>query len=117
MKKQGDAEPRSRDPVAEYFASRGVSEGVRQRGLRGLVADWRAIARSAARYDLTLYDWINDLDLRDIIAGAMAVAPESERHALRDALERADEEFRDATLVSAQSPAHGAGSRSNAYDP
>lgn len=117
MSKHGDAEPHSRDPVAEFFATRGVSEGVRRKGLRGLVANWLQIARSAAHYNLTLDDWVNDLDLRDIIAGAMAVAPESERHALRDALERADEEFRAATLVSVQSPAHGATSRARAYDP
>jgi len=117
MTKHGDAEPRSRDPVAEYFESRRVSEGVRRKGLRGLVADWAAIARSAAHYNLTLYDWVNDLDLRDIIAGAMAVAPEGERHALRDALARADDAFRAETLVSARSPVHFSTSHVNEYDP
>lgn len=117
MSKHGDAEPRSRDPVAEYFERRGVSDGVRRKGLRGLVADWAAIARSAAHYNLTLYDWINDLDLRDIIAGAMAVASEGEQHAVRDALARADDEFRDATLHSARSPAFGSSPRVNEYDP
>jgi hypothetical protein len=117
MAKHGEPEPSSRDPVAEYFETRGVSENVRTRGLRGLVADWVAIARSAGRYNLTLDDWVNDLDLRDIIAGALAVAPDSERHAMRDLLERADEEFRAATFTSAHAAPHNSTARANAYDP
>lgn len=116
MNKHGDAHSHSGDPVEEYFAKRGVSEGVRKKGLRGLVADWVAIAQSAAHYNLTLDDWVNDLDLRDIIAGALALAPESEHRALRDTLERADNEFRAATLASEQSAAHGSTPKARDYD-
>ena len=88
------------DPVRRYLAERGVSPGVRQRGLRGIVTQWDAIASRAQRYDLTLDDWLNDLDLRDIIAGAMLVAREDERRDLQSILARADERFRRATVES-----------------
>jgi hypothetical protein len=117
MNEHDDAESHSRDPIAEYLEKRGVSAGVRKKGLRGLVADWIGIARSAAHYNLTLDDWVNDLDLRDIIAGALAFAPQNERHALHEALERADDEFRAGTLAFEQSAAHGSRSRAQAYDP
>ena len=88
------------DAVTRYHAERGVSDAVRQQGLRGLIDAWLRIAMSAARYDLTLDDWINDLDVRDIIAGALPLAPASGRESLADTLARADELFRSATLES-----------------
>ncbi|MEO6528294.1 MAG: hypothetical protein ABIP93_16860 [Gemmatimonadaceae bacterium] len=96
------------DPVVRYLAERGVSTGLRDTGLRGIVARWDALASRATRYDLTLDDWLNDLDLRDIIAGAMSVAPEPERQALRSLLERADGRFRRATVESARPLVAGA---------
>lgn len=106
------------DPVDQYFANRGVSAGVRSKGLRGIVASWDAIARNAERYELTLDDWLNDLDLRDIIAGAMAVASNTTVGDLRDALERADDTFREATIELKQSlwGVHGAGG-ARSHDP
>ena len=56
------------------------------------------MARDSAQYDLTLDDWRNDLDLRDIIAGAVAVASEHDRLATHAALARADALFRDGTV-------------------
>jgi hypothetical protein len=98
-------EPRGelQDAVDRFFRERGVSAGVRAKGLRGIIGDWDTIARGAEHYDLTLDDWLNDLDLRDIIAGAMAAAPETTIRDLRDALERADDAFRAATIEFKQS--------------
>lgn len=93
----------STDAVARYLAARGVSIPWRNKALRDLIAEWDGIARSAARYDLTVYDWLNDVDLRDIIAGALAVAPEREQRDVRDALDRADDLFRSATTETKQS--------------
>lgn len=93
-------EPESTDSVRRFLASRGVSAKLRGKDLHGLVAEWDALASRAEYYHLTLDDWLNDLDLRDIIAGAMAVAPEHERVAARTIVERADEHFRRATVAS-----------------
>ena len=86
------------DALHRYLAARGLPAEAVRRGLRGLVSAWENVARGAARYDLTLDDWRNDLDLRDIIAGAVAVAPERDRHATHDALNRADALFRKGTV-------------------
>jgi hypothetical protein len=91
------------EPVTRYLAERGVSDSVRRSGLGGIVARWSAIASTAGRYDLTLDDWLNDLDLRDVIAGAMAVASTREREDVRPVLERADAAFRAATSESSGS--------------
>ena len=106
------------DPVDRYFAERGVSAGVRSKGLHGILASWDVIAHNAERYDLTLDDWLNDLDLRDIIAGAMAVASDTVVDELRDPLAQADDTFRAATVEVKQSlwGAHGAGG-TRSHDP
>ncbi len=66
-------------------------------GLEGAIDRWDAIARSARDYDFTLDDWLNDMDLRDIIEGAMKSAEKSERHAVAPKLAKADERLREAT--------------------
>jgi hypothetical protein len=104
------------DAVTRYLAERGVSDSVRRGGLGGLVARWSAIASTAGRYDLTLDDWLNDLDLRDILAGALTVAPERARHEVHATLERADAAFRDATVQSARSLWGSAGEGANSHD-
>jgi hypothetical protein len=103
------------DAVDRYLAERGVAEHVRARGLRGMVDDWARLAASAERYDLTLDDWINDLDLRDIIAGALPVASPSEQRGVRATLARADERFRAAT-VECTRPLAGAGESETSPD-
>lgn len=105
------------DPVAEYFVTRGVSSNVRRKGLRGIIAQWEAIAQTAARYDLTLDDWLNDVDLRDIIAGAMSVAPDKQQQEMRDALDRADELFRDGTIETRRSLWGDATAASDRHEP
>ena len=91
------------DAVAQYLATRGVAIHLRNKRLSDIIAQWDGIARSATRYDLTLDDWLNDVDLRDIIAGALEVASEREQRDVRDALGRADEVFKGATTETKQS--------------
>jgi hypothetical protein len=104
------------DAVARYLAGRGVTDSLRRGGLGGLVARWSAIASTAGRYDLTLDDWLNDLDLRDILAGALIVAPKHARDEVHSALERADAAFRAATVQSARSLWGKAGEGANPHD-
>ena len=90
------------DEVTRYLERRGVSDAVVRLGLAGMIDAWTRIAMSAERYDLTLDDWINDLDMRDIIAGALAAAPTSQRDDLTRSLAHADDLFRAATLEAAE---------------
>ncbi len=88
------------DSVRRYMKSRGVSDELVAAGLPGAVARWASIAKAVDGYDFTLDDWLNDMDLRDIIAGALEVANEDERKSVGHTLEHADERFRKATVVT-----------------
>ncbi len=84
--------------VRRYLKSRGVAADLIDGGLDAAVDRWDAIARSARDYDFTLDDWLNDMDLRDIIEGALAVADEPERQAVLQRLLNADERLKKATV-------------------
>ena len=105
------------DPVAKYLAARGVSARAQRDGLHGLIARWEAIGHSAERYDLTLDDWLNDVDLRNIIAGALAVAREPDSTEGARALEHADELFRAATIETRRSLWGDSVGSSDKHDP
>jgi hypothetical protein len=80
------------------------------RSLEEMVARWAEIAKHAATYNLTVDDWLNDLDLRDMIARQVAGVAVSDT-SVRSRLESADRVFREATLEAKQSlwgPAAGA---------
>ncbi len=66
--------------------------------LEELVSRWERTAKSAATYNLTLDDWLNDLDLRDIIDRQSSANP-----GLRARLDAADREFRANTAESKRS--------------
>lgn len=83
-----------------YLESRGVSAELIAAGVSGMVARWESIAAAADGYAFTLDDWLNDVDLRDIIAGALEVVGERGRHAIAARLEKADDQFRAATVSS-----------------
>ena len=73
------------------------------RSLEDLVARWEQIATHAATYNLTLDDWLNDLDLRDIIGRRIAETPDAHTAEIQARLGAADQTFRDATRESTQS--------------
>lgn len=90
------------DPVTEYLAERGVAPRVVEAGLGGLADRWEAIVDALeSDYDLTLDDWLNDMDLRDILAGALEVAPDAARTAVSAQVAEADRRFLAGTLPTA----------------
>jgi hypothetical protein len=88
----------SANAVARYMESRGVSRQIIEEGLEGAIDRWDALARSAKDYDFTLDDWLNDMDLRDIIEGSMQAADEAERESVEKALAKADDRMKKATV-------------------
>jgi hypothetical protein len=87
-----------KDPVREYLRERGCGEHVVESGLEGLVENWEKTARQVEEgYSLTLDDYLNDLDARQLIADAMAVAVDQQRAAINARLDRADEKMRSLT--------------------
>jgi len=65
-----------------------------------MIVQWEEIAGHASTYNLTLDDWLNDLDLRDLIAREMGKVSAVDRDALRSRLESIDQAFRAATRAS-----------------
>jgi hypothetical protein len=73
------------------------------RTLEDLVNRWAQIAAHAATYNLMLDDWLNDLDLRDIIGRRLSQTPDALTPEIEARLTSADAVFRAATLESNQS--------------
>ena len=86
------------DPVRAYLKSRGVSDAIVEGGLESAIERWSEISKTAKGYDFTLDDWLNDMDLRDIIHGAMRAATEAERESAAPALQKADDRLKKATV-------------------
>jgi hypothetical protein len=64
------------DPVREYLRQSGAPYSVVAQGLRGLVENWeRVVAQVLEGYNLTLDDYLNDMDGRQLLANALELAP------------------------------------------
>ena len=73
------------------------------RSLDDLVNRWAQLAEHAATYNLSRDDWLNDLDLRDIISRRVSQTPDELTLEIEARLTYADQAFRAATLESKQS--------------
>ena len=87
------------DPVHAYLISRGCAPLVIRRGLTGLLEQWVGIVGATERgRDASLDEWLNDMDLRDILAGALAAAPPRDRRTASQRLDDADTRFHTVTV-------------------
>jgi len=83
----------SREPDAAraYLARRGCSALVVEGGLDGLLLRWRALAESLeGEYELGLDDWLNDLDVRQILGDVWGELSPEEAARRAPELEQAD---------------------------
>lgn len=88
-----------RDGVHAYLVTRGCAPHVVRAGLVGLLERWRGIVTEIeSGRDGALDAWLDDMDLRDILAGALAAADPDERQAAAMRLDDADERFRLVTV-------------------
>ncbi|MFN7966994.1 MAG: hypothetical protein U0V87_15035 [Acidobacteriota bacterium] len=86
------------DALRAYLDERGLEGDLLENGLAGLVERWEAIVNEVERgYELTIDDYLNDVDLRDILAGAWELAPDHERQPLRARRDLADNRYRSVT--------------------
>lgn len=94
------------DPVQEYLRERGCPAHVVKMGLKGLVLTWEKVVQELVfdGYRYGLRDFVNDLDRREILAGAVEHMGGEQATAipapLRDRIASADQRFRDATVVA-----------------
>lgn len=90
------------DPVHTYLITRGCAPLVVRRGLPGLIEQWTGIVGTTERgRDGSLDDWLNDMDLRDILAGALAAAAPRDRRTASTRLDDADTHFHSLTVPCA----------------
>ncbi|MGE5790147.1 MAG: hypothetical protein ACM33C_04725 [Syntrophaceae bacterium] len=87
-----------KDPVGEFLRKRGCPEHVVTGGLRGLAENWEEVVRSVEEgYSLGLDDYLNDLDGRQLLEEALAVAPAQDKKTALQRVRRADAKMQ--TLV------------------
>ena len=87
-----------KDPVGEFLRKRGCPEHVVRGGLRGLAESWEEVVRSVEEgYSLGLDDYLNDLDGRQLLDEALAVAAAQEKKTALQRVRRADAKMK--TLV------------------
>ncbi len=86
------------DALRAYLDERGLEGDLLENGLAGLVERWEAIVSEVERgYELTIDDYLNDVDLRDILAGAWELASDDEAQPLRARRDLADNRYRSVT--------------------
>ena len=83
------------DPVRQFLRERGAAAHVIHGGLEGLLRGWEQTVEAVRDgYPLdTLDDYLNDLDGRQILAEALAVAPPEDAERMRRRLAAADARF------------------------
>ncbi len=89
------------EEVREFLREKGCSFQVAERGLSGLVESWEKVVKSVERgYSLTLDDYLNDLDARQLLEEALEVAPLAEQQTFEERIRQADDQMRGLTTRS-----------------
>jgi hypothetical protein len=84
-----------RDAVRRFLEGRGSPSEIVAGGLAGLVEDWERTAEQIETgYPLGLDDYLNDLDVRELIEEALEFASAAEQRRLGARIRRADERAR-----------------------
>ena len=92
-------ESEAEDVVRQYLEGRGCADFIVESGLTGLVDRWNRIASQIADgYDGALDEYLNDMDIRDILEDALDIAALPEGHDLRKRVLAADGRVRDVTV-------------------
>jgi hypothetical protein len=85
--------------VRRYLEARGCADFIVETGLTGLVDRWHRIASAiASGYDGALDEYLNDMDIRDILEDALDVAALPDNHELRQRVLAADGQVRAVTV-------------------
>jgi hypothetical protein len=80
-----------KDLIREYLEQKGCAEHVVKGGLEGLIETWEVVVNEVAHgYDLTLDDYLNDMDGRQLIEEVIPHASKASHKALIKKLHRLD---------------------------
>ena len=88
----------TRERVRDLLRRRGSPPHVVEGGLPGLLRAWERVVASVERgYPLTLDDYLNDVDGRQILADVLSALPQAATPAQRERLAKADARLRAAS--------------------
>jgi hypothetical protein len=86
------------DAVRDFLREKGCAYQVVERGLPGLVESWEKVVQAVDEgYSLTLDDYLNDMDVRQLINDAINVASASELEKFEERLQQADDQMKSLT--------------------
>lgn len=87
------------DRIRQYLRRRGCTPSTVKAGLEGLLSHWDSLVAAVEEgYDLTFDDYLADMELRDVLAGALEVATPEDREIAEKTLGELDERFRELTV-------------------
>ena len=92
----------SNDAVRDFLLERGSGLHIIEKGLPGLVEAWEKVVQSVeAGYVLSLDEYLNDLDARQLLDSALAVASPADLQKYEDRIQRADDQMKSLTTRAA----------------
>jgi len=87
------------DRIRQYLRRRGCTPRVVKGGLEGLLSHWESVVTTVGDgYDLTLPDYQTDMELRDVLQGAIEYVSSTERAVVERKLDKLDRKFRELTV-------------------
>jgi len=105
------------DRIRQYLRRRGCAPSVVKGGLEGLLDHWDSLVQAVEEgYDLTFDDYLNDMELRDVLQGALEAAALEQRQAAEKKVIKLDQRFRDLTVECPPIVGERA-ARENGHDP
>lgn len=88
----------SDDAVRDFLREKGCAHQLIERGFAGLVEGWEKVVQSIEEgYTLTMDDYLNDLDARQLLDEAMSVASTAELARFDDRIQQADDQMKSLT--------------------
>jgi hypothetical protein len=88
----------SEDAVRDFLRESGCGQHIIEKGLAGLVGNWEKVVQSVDEgYSLSLDDYLNDLDSRQLLGEALAVASSDEMEKFEARIQLADDQMKSLT--------------------
>ena len=92
----------SNDAVRDFLRESGCGLHVIEKGLVGLVESWERVVRSVEDgYLLSLDDYLNDLDARQLLEEALTAASPADLQKFEERIQRADDQMKSLTTRTA----------------
>ena len=92
----------SNDAVRDFLRERGCGLHIIEKGLPGLVDAWEKVVQAVETgYVLSLDEYLNDLDTRQLLEGALEFASPTDLQKYEDRIQRADDQMKSLTTRTA----------------